>query len=139
MGLYVPLLEFNPFGFLQRIHLRIQILADAADAGIAESMERRESKPTRLEQQKIILKLFSYRLCDHTAKEELKQKAQRVAMLSTQPIYILREVLHHLLALSLPVPKVGRDRGCREPAGVSRCCGTRLGDFLAAHQLAGRV
>ena len=24
---------------------------------------------------------------------------------------------------------------CREPAGVSRCCGTRLGDFLAAHQL----
>src|SRR6516165_4154319 len=47
------------------------------------------SKPTRLEQQKIILKLFSYRLCDHTAKEELKQKAQRVAMLSTQPVYIL--------------------------------------------------
>jgi hypothetical protein len=47
--------------------------------------------------------------------------------------------LHHLLELSLPVAKVGRDRGCREPAGVSRCCGTRLGDFLAAHQLAGRV
>jgi len=47
--------------------------------------------------------------------------------------------LHHLLELSLPVAKVGRDRGCRDPAGVSRCCGTRLGDFLAAHQLAGRV
>jgi hypothetical protein len=27
----------------------------------------------------------------------------------------------------------------REPPGVSRCGGTRLGDFLAAHQLAGRV
>ena len=47
--------------------------------------------------------------------------------------------LHHLLELSLPGAKVGRDRGCREPAGVSRCCGTRLGDFLAAHQLVGRV
>ncbi len=32
------------------------------------------SKPTRLEQQKIILKLFSHRLCDHTTKEELEQK-----------------------------------------------------------------
>src|SRR5215471_6650798 len=28
---------------------------------------------------------------------------------------------------------------CREPAGVSRCGGPRLGDFLAAHQPAGRV
>src|SRR4029077_16178158 len=27
----------------------------------------------------------------------------------------------------------------REPPGVCRCGGTRLGDFLAAHQLAGRV
>src|ERR1700737_1847277 len=36
--------------------------------------------------------------------------------------------LHHLLELSLPVAKAGRDRGCCDPAGVSRCCGTRLGD-----------
>jgi TnpA family transposase len=47
--------------------------------------------------------------------------------------------LHHLLELSLPVAKAGRDRGCREPGGVSRCGGPRLGDFLAAHQPAGRV
>ena len=30
------------------------------------------SKPTRLEQQQIILKLFDYRLCDSAAKEELE-------------------------------------------------------------------
>jgi len=62
------------------------------------------SKPTRLEQQKVVLKLFSYRLCDHTAKEELKQKAQRVAMLSTQPIYILREVLQYLENHRIVIP-----------------------------------
>ncbi len=54
------------------------------------------SKPTRLEQQRLILKLFGYRPCDAPAKAELEQKAQRVAQLSTQPIFILREVLHYL-------------------------------------------
>ena len=29
----------------------------------------------------------------------------------------------HLLELSLPVAEVGKDRGCREPASVSRCGG----------------
>src|SRR5204863_6610128 len=54
------------------------------------------SKPTRLQQQQIILKLFDYRLCDSAIKEELELKAQRIARLSTQPIYILREALQHL-------------------------------------------
>lgn len=54
------------------------------------------SKPTRLEQQQIILQLFDYRLCDGEAKAALERKAQRVAMLSTQPIYILRETLQYL-------------------------------------------
>lgn len=40
--------------------------------------------------------LFDYRLCDMTLKEELERRAQRTAMLSTQPIYILRETLQHL-------------------------------------------
>ena len=54
------------------------------------------SKPTRLEQQQVILKLFGYQLCDTAAKSELEQKAKRVAMLSTQPIFNLREVLQYL-------------------------------------------
>ncbi len=54
------------------------------------------SKPTRLGQQKVVLGLFGYRLCDDAAREELERKAQRIAMLSTQPVYILREALQYL-------------------------------------------
>lgn len=54
------------------------------------------SKPTRLEQQRGILRLFDYRLCDGTAKDELELRMRRVAMLSTQPLYVLREALRHL-------------------------------------------
>jgi hypothetical protein len=43
------------------------------------------SKPTRLEQQQVILKLFDYKTCDAVAKSALQQKARRVAMLSTVP------------------------------------------------------
>jgi len=54
------------------------------------------SKPTRLAHQQAVLKLFDYRLCDIAAKEELERKAQRTAMLSSQPVHILRETLQHL-------------------------------------------
>ena len=57
---------------------------------------KRISKPTRLEQQRVILKLFDYGLCTAAAKTELERKAQRVAMLSAQPVFILREVLQYL-------------------------------------------
>lgn len=62
------------------------------------------SKPTRLEQQKIILRLFDYRPTDQTAKDELEQKAQRFAMLSTQPIFIMREVLQYLESQRIVIP-----------------------------------
>ncbi len=54
------------------------------------------SKPTRLAQQQVILDLFDYRLCDGAAKAALEQKAQRAAMRSTQPIFLLREALAYL-------------------------------------------
>jgi TnpA family transposase len=57
---------------------------------------KRLSKPTRLEQQRVILKLFDYGLCTAAAKAELERKVQRVAMLSAQPVFILREVLQYL-------------------------------------------
>ena len=50
------------------------------------------SKPIRLEQQQIILNLFNYTRCGKAAKQDLEHKARRIAMRSTQPIYILREV-----------------------------------------------
>jgi hypothetical protein len=62
------------------------------------------SKPTRLEQQQVILKLFGYQLCDTAANSELEQKAKRVAMLSTQPIFILREVLQYLTNQRIVAP-----------------------------------
>lgn len=62
------------------------------------------SKPTRLEQQQIILKLFDFRLCDAEVKAQLEQKALRVAMLSTQPIYILREALQYLTNQRIVAP-----------------------------------
>jgi hypothetical protein len=65
---------------------------------------KEHSRSTRLEQQQVILKLFGYRPCDAAAKAELVRKAQRVAMLSTQPIFILREVLQYLTNQRIVAP-----------------------------------
>ena len=54
------------------------------------------SKPTRLTQRQIILGLLGYRLCGGDEKQALIAFARRAAMLSTQPKFILREVLEHL-------------------------------------------
>lgn len=54
------------------------------------------SRPIRTEQQRSILQLFNYQLCDSEAKVALEDKAQRIAMLSTQPIYIFRELIQYL-------------------------------------------
>ena len=62
------------------------------------------SRSTRLEQQQVILKLFGYRPCDAAAKEELVRKAQRIAMLSTQPVFILREVFQYLTNQRIVAP-----------------------------------
>jgi len=62
------------------------------------------SKPTRLEQQQAILNLFNYTRCGKGAKQDLERKAQRIAMRSTQPIYILREVLQYLATRRIVAP-----------------------------------
>ena len=54
------------------------------------------SKPTRLSQQQIILQLTRYRFCDDAAQKELERKAQRSVRLSSQPVFLLREMLQHL-------------------------------------------
>src|ERR1039457_1695503 len=69
---------------------------------IAEIKER--SRSTRQEQQQLILKLFDYRLCTAAAKEDLERKAQRTAMLSAQPIFILREALQYLTHQRIVTP-----------------------------------
>jgi TnpA family transposase len=59
---------------------------------------------TRIEQQQTILQLFNYRLCDSDAKIELESKARRIAMLSIQPVYILRELIQHLAVQRVVTP-----------------------------------
>ena len=49
--------------------------------------------------------LLNYRLCDSSAKEQLEQKGQRIAALSTQPLYILREMLQYLTHERLVAPQ----------------------------------
>jgi hypothetical protein len=62
------------------------------------------STPTRRLLQHSILDLFGFQLCDSAAKAELERRAQRLAMLSTQPIFILRETLQYLKQQRIVVP-----------------------------------
>jgi TnpA family transposase len=54
------------------------------------------SKTRRFELQQSVLTLFGYQRCDSSAKATLENRARRTAMLSTQPITILRDVLQYL-------------------------------------------
>ena len=84
---YEPEQVEDDYGFVMKLYF--------ADKNAAPSLKAL-SKPTRLEHQKIILALFKYRNADQTIKDELENKAQRFSMLSTQPLYILRELLEHM-------------------------------------------
>jgi TnpA family transposase len=70
--------------------------------GIAEI--KPPSRSNRLDQQQTVLKLFTYRFCGPEAKKELEEKARRMAMLSAQPVFILREVLQYLSNQRIVVP-----------------------------------
>jgi TnpA family transposase len=63
------------------------------------------SKPTRVVIQRTILGLFAFRNCDAPAQKALEEKAQRIAILSTQPIFILRESLQHLANERIVAPQ----------------------------------
>jgi TnpA family transposase len=63
------------------------------------------SKPTRIALQRTILELTGYGQCDASAQQALQDKARRIAMLSTQPMYILRECLQYLCAERVVAPK----------------------------------
>ena len=54
------------------------------------------SRPTQYALQQGVLELLGFRPCDNALRTEMERRAQRTAMLSTQPIYILRESLSML-------------------------------------------
>jgi hypothetical protein len=65
------------------------------------------SKPTRLSQQRIILKLMRYRFCDDAAQQALESKALSSARLSAQPVFLLCEILQHLSQERIVAPAYG--------------------------------
>ncbi|SRR5581483_665681 len=65
---------------------------------------RMPNKRTILKQRHQILKLFSYRLCTPTDRQNLWIHAQHAARISSKPIYILRELLRSLAEQRLVKP-----------------------------------
>ena len=61
-------------------------------------------KVTRLNQQRLILELCNYHTCDESARTALKMKAQQAARVCGKPIYIFRELVHHLEEQRLVAP-----------------------------------
>ncbi len=61
-------------------------------------------KVTRLNQQRLILELCNYHTCDESARTVLKSKARKAARVCGKPIYVFRELVHHLEKQRLVAP-----------------------------------
>ncbi len=61
-------------------------------------------KVTRLNQQRLILELCNYHTCDSEARTALKSKARTAARVGGKPIYVFRELVHHLEEQRLVAP-----------------------------------
>jgi TnpA family transposase len=59
-------------------------------------LDSKISKPVRLEQQKVILNLFEYQVVDEKLREGLITKAEKLARLYCNPVYIFRELMNYL-------------------------------------------
>ncbi|MEL6472395.1 MAG: DUF4158 domain-containing protein, partial [Cyanobacteria bacterium J06623_4] len=69
-----------------------------------ELTEQPISKVTRLNQQRLILELCNYRLCDEAARQLLADKAAQAAGVCGKPVYVFRELLRYLEAQRLVAP-----------------------------------
>ncbi len=70
----------------------------------AELTEITISKVTRLKQQRLILELCNYRICDDDARQTLADKASQAASVCGKPVYIFRELLRYVEAQRLVAP-----------------------------------
>ena len=52
------------------------------------------SKPTRLAQRRVILKLMGYRMADKVVRKQLFDRARGVARLSSDPLFIFRDLIN---------------------------------------------
>lgn len=62
------------------------------------------SKVTRLKQQRLILALYHYRLCDAEERQKLAAKTRQAAKVSSKPVYVFRELMHYLAEQRLVTP-----------------------------------
>ena len=62
------------------------------------------SKVTRLQQQRMILKLAGYRAWSSKEHAALKERARRVAAVCGKPMYVFRELLHWLADQRIVAP-----------------------------------
>lgn len=62
------------------------------------------TKVTRLRQRQLILDLFNYRACDANERQQLEEKARFAARVSSQPIYVFRELLNMLTEQRIVAP-----------------------------------
>ncbi|MGO9688005.1 MAG: Tn3 family transposase, partial [Syntrophobacteraceae bacterium] len=61
-------------------------------------------KFTRIKQQRLILKVFSYRSCDAEERLQLETRGRKAATVCGKPIYIFREMMHHLSEKRIMAP-----------------------------------
>lgn len=62
----------------------------------ASFLEWTITKTTRFKQQRLILALCQYRICDAKTRQQLQRKAQQAARVSSKPVYVLRTLLRTL-------------------------------------------
>lgn len=62
------------------------------------------AKMTRLKQQRLILDLCGYHICDAEHRQALSDKARQAARLSAKPVYVFRELIHYLEGQRLVLP-----------------------------------
>jgi TnpA family transposase len=70
----------------------------------ASFLEWTIAKTTRLKQQRLILALCQYRICDAKTRRQLQRKAQQAARVSSKPVYVLRTLLRTLEEQRIVVP-----------------------------------
>jgi TnpA family transposase len=79
-------------------YLKRRYFPDFNDAGAAIA------KGTRLKQQKLILELCNYRNTDAAIRKNLQARARQAAAVCGKPIYVFRELMHHLAEQRVVIP-----------------------------------
>ena len=78
---------------LQTVTEDVQYILHRHFPKVTELFNPAISKPTRLAQQKEILKLLDYQLCSQEWKRNLQKQAQYLVNIYSKPVYLFKELL----------------------------------------------